>query len=159
MDRYFQIVKCFRDEDLRADRQPEFTQIDIEMSFVDEDAVFAAVEHLMQAVFRQIGREVEAPFPRLTYDDAMRRYGSDKPDLRFRHAGAGRVGGVPGRAVQGVPRHRRGRRRGQRCWSCRGAGRQARAQIDKLVDEAIELGAKGLSGCGRRRTARSRAPS
>ena len=143
MDRYFQIVKCFRDEDLRADRQPEFTQIDIEMSFVDEDAVFAAVEHLMQAVFRQIGKEVEAPFPRLTYDDAMRRYGSDKPDLRFdmpvqdvsdafrdgqfkvfRNIVAG--GGAVNALV--AP----------------GAGRQARAQLDNLVDEAIELGAKGL---------------
>ena len=76
MDRYFQIVKCFRDEDLRADRQPEFTQIDVEMSFVDQEAVFSAVEHLMQAVFRVVDKEVPAPFPRMTYDEAMTQYGA-----------------------------------------------------------------------------------
>jgi aspartyl-tRNA synthetase len=82
-DRYFQIVKCFRDEDLRAERQPEFTQIDVEMSFARPDLVFALIEPLMQAVFRVIGVEVPVPFARLPYADAMTRYGSDKPDLRF----------------------------------------------------------------------------
>ena len=143
MDRYFQIVKCFRDEDLRADRQPEFTQIDVEMSFVDQEAVFAAVERLMQAVFRVVDKDVPAPFPRLTWDEAMTRYGSDKPDLRFEmpvldvseafRGGRFKVfrellaGGGSVRALV-VPN----------------AGRQARAQIDNLVDEALEMGAKGL---------------
>lgn len=83
-DRYFQIVKCFRDEDLRADRQPEFTQIDVEMSFVDEIDVQRTVEGLMKQLFKDLmGIEVSTPFPRLSYKDAMEGYGSDKPDLRF----------------------------------------------------------------------------
>ncbi len=82
-DRYYQIVKCFRDEDLRADRQPEFTQIDIETSFMDEDAIRAMMESLVRSMFRDtIGVELPDPFPVLAYDDAMRDYGSDKPDLR-----------------------------------------------------------------------------
>jgi aspartyl-tRNA synthetase len=82
-DKYFQIVRCFRDEDLRADRQPEFTQIDLEMSFVRPNDVFKALEPLMVEVFKLIDVKVDLPFPRLTYDEAMRRYGSDKPDTRF----------------------------------------------------------------------------
>ena len=82
-DRYYQIVKCFRDEDLRADRQPEFTQIDIEMSFLDETAIRAMMEELVCVMFRDaLGVELPTPFPILTYADAMRDYGSDKPDLR-----------------------------------------------------------------------------
>ena len=82
MDRYFQICKCFRDEDLRADRQPEFTQIDVEISFATEDLVYRIVEGAIQAMFAAAGHTVAAPFPRISYDEAMLKYGSDKPDLR-----------------------------------------------------------------------------
>jgi len=83
-DRYFQLARCLRDEDLRADRQPEHTQIDLEMSFVTEDEVFAAVEGLMAAIWREcLGVELRLPFPKLTFRDAMMRFGSDKPDMRF----------------------------------------------------------------------------
>ena len=83
-DRYFQIVKCFRDEDFRADRQPEFTQIDIEMSFVDEEDIFTNMEGMTRHVFKEvIGENLQDPFPRLTYAEAMSKYGSDKPDMRF----------------------------------------------------------------------------
>ena len=143
MDRYFQIVRCFRDEDLRADRQPEFTQIDVEMSFATPDLVFEVVEHLMHDICEQAGRSIEAPFDRMSYDDAIARYGTDKPDLRcsleiqdvsavfaeasfkvFRALVAG--GGVVRALV--VP----------------AGGRYARHKIDQLVDEAIAMGAKGL---------------
>ncbi|MCL2367841.1 MAG: aspartate--tRNA ligase [Oscillospiraceae bacterium] len=83
-DRYFQLVRCFRDEDLRADRQPEFTQVDLEMSFVDMDDVLGMVEGYMARLFREIlGRELPLPLPRLTYDEILTRYGTDKPDLRY----------------------------------------------------------------------------
>ncbi|MEW6026780.1 MAG: aspartate--tRNA ligase [Planctomycetota bacterium] len=84
LDKYFQIARCFRDEDLRADRQPEFTQLDIEMSFVDENGIMSAMEGMLKELLRDIlSVEIKTPFPRLTYDDAMKYYGSDKPDLRF----------------------------------------------------------------------------
>jgi aspartyl-tRNA synthetase len=84
MDRYFQIVKCFRDEDLRADRQLEFTQIDVEMSFIDQEDIFTIVEGLMKRFFKYVwNHDLQIPLPRLSFDDAMEKYGSDKPDLRF----------------------------------------------------------------------------
>ncbi|MEG0391498.1 MAG: amino acid--tRNA ligase-related protein, partial [Anaerovoracaceae bacterium] len=83
-DKYMQIVKCFRDEDLRADRQPEFTQIDLEMSFVEEEDIYAVQEGFLKRVMKEMkGIDVKTPFPRIPYDEAMERYGSDKPDTRF----------------------------------------------------------------------------
>jgi aspartyl-tRNA synthetase len=84
-ERYYQIVRCFRDEDLRADRQPEFTQLDMETSFLEEDRLFDIIERMMALVFKEIlGVELKLPFPALPYDEAMRRYGLDKPDIRFK---------------------------------------------------------------------------
>src|SRR5207248_2979361 len=83
-DKYFQIARCMRDEDTRADRQPEFTQLDFEMSFVEQDHVFAVIEELTAAILREcVGYELKLPLQRLKYEDVMLRYGSDKPDLRF----------------------------------------------------------------------------
>jgi aspartyl-tRNA synthetase len=83
LERYYQIARCYRDEDFRADRQPEFTQLDVEMSFVDQDDVIALSEEILAGIWRLIGHEVATPIPRITYADAMARYGTDKPDLRF----------------------------------------------------------------------------
>lgn len=144
-DRYFQIAKCFRDEDLRADRQPEFTQIDLEMSFADEDTVIEIQEGFLKRVMKEIkGVDINTPFPRLTYAEAMERYGSDKPDTRFGFelvklndlftdcsfevftkalADGGDIRGI---CIDG------------------GAKEFARKKVDKLVDEAKHYGAKGL---------------
>ncbi|MGK9271341.1 aspartate--tRNA ligase [Williamsia muralis] len=83
MERYFQIARCYRDEDFRADRQPEFTQLDVEMSFVEQDDVIAVAEQILVALWKLIGYDLPTPIPRITYAEAMRRFGSDKPDLRF----------------------------------------------------------------------------
>jgi len=143
MDRYFQIVRCFRDEDLRADRQPEFTQIDVEISFANEALVYALVEGAIVAMFRAAGHEVATPFPRVSYDESMLKYGSDKPDIRpgmiiadvsttfvdsafsvFKDAVAG--GGV----VRGfvVP----------------GGAKYSRKDLDELTEQARQLGGSGL---------------
>ena len=83
-DRYMQIARCFRDEDLRADRQPEFTQIDLEMSFIDEEDIMSMAEGFVKTVYKEVlDVEIQTPFPRMTYAEGMERFGSDKPDLRF----------------------------------------------------------------------------
>ena len=144
-DRYFQITKCFRDEDLRADRQPEFSQIDMELSFVDVDDVIDVNERLLQKLFQEIaGVEVPLPFPRMTWQEAMDRFGSDKPDTRFgmelhdvtevvRHCGFGVFTGAieQGGSVRGI--------------NAKGQGAMPRKKIDKLVDFAKDFGAKGLA--------------
>jgi len=144
VDRYFQIARCFRDEDLRADRQPEFTQIDLEMAFVDEEDVLGVTEELMEYLFRTcLGVQLTLPFPRLTWDEAMDRFGTDKPDLRlpweitdlselaartefriFREALA-QGGTVRGLRLPGITLTRR--------------------EIDGLTEEVGSLGAKGLA--------------
>src|SRR5437763_7450949 len=83
LDKYYQIARCFGDEDLTADRQPEFTQLDVEFSFATREQVYRLIEGLLVRIFRLVGAVLQAPFERLTYTEAMRRFGSDKPDLRF----------------------------------------------------------------------------
>lgn len=147
-DRYFQVAKCFRDEDLRADRQPEFTQIDMELSFVDVEDVLDINERLLAVLFEEIlGEKVELPLPRMTWQEAMDRYGSDKPDIRFGmeltdvtetvkdtdfavFRGAVEGGGT----VRGL--------------NVKGQAEMPRKKIDKLVDFAKEYGAKGLAYLG-----------
>lgn len=143
MDRYFQICRCFRDEDLRADRQPEFTQIDVEVSFATEDLIYEIVEGAIVAMWQAAGYTVDVPFARMSYADAMRQYGSDKPDLRpgmligdvsevfrtseftpFRDAVAG--GGV----VRG--------------FVVKGAATYSRKELDGLTEQARQMGAGGL---------------
>jgi aspartyl-tRNA synthetase len=144
-DRYFQIVKCFRDEDLRADRQPEFTQIDVEMSFVDRDAVLATMEGLVAELFREVrGIELGRPFPRITYTEAIRRFGADKPDMRFglelqdvgdlfaqtSFRGFAQPLATGGRAM---------------ALNAKGCGGYPRSQLDQLEEFAKGCGAKGLA--------------
>ncbi|ABI68133.1 aspartate--tRNA ligase [Syntrophomonas wolfei] len=145
MEKYFQIARCFRDEDLRADRQPEFTQLDMEMSFVDEEDIIVLVEEMMAEIFfKAAGKVIRTPFPRLAYDDAMINYGSDKPDLRFGleivelsemlqntqfkvFASALQSGGVV------------------RALNAKGCGSFTRREIDALGAMAVENGAKGMA--------------
>jgi aspartyl-tRNA synthetase len=138
-ERYYQIARCFRDEDLRADRQPEFTQLDVELSFVEEDDVMAVTEGVMSAVFEAAGFPVDAPpWPRITYADAMLRYGSDKPDLRFGLEIRDLAAAVAGTAfrVLGGASEVRGFNAGAR--------EVARKDLDSLTEHAQRHGAKGL---------------
>jgi aspartyl-tRNA synthetase len=143
MDRYFQIVRCFRDEDLRADRQPEFTQVDVELSFAAPATVFGVIEPLVQRIFGEIGREVPTPFPRMPYAEAIARYGSDKPDLRC---------GMPiedvSRAFDGTAfapfAEALGRGGVVRGIVLPGAARYSRRELDELGDQAKQLGAAGI---------------
>jgi len=144
-DRYFQIARCFRDEDLRADRQPEFTQVDMELSFVDVDDIISVNERLLQYVCKEaIGLEVQLPIPRMTWKEAMNRFGSDKPDTRFgmelqdvsevvANCGFGVFTGAlaNGGSVRGI--------------NAKGQAEMPRKKIDALVDFAKGYGAKGLA--------------
>jgi aspartyl-tRNA synthetase len=144
LDRYYQIARCFRDEDLRADRQPEFTQIDVEMSFIGEDDIIGIIEGMLQKIFSEtLGAEVKAPFPRLSYSDAMERYGCDAPDARYgleiqdfstAFAGCGfRVFEQmldTGQRIRGIV--------------VPGAARYSRKELDDLEAAAVEMGAKGM---------------
>jgi aspartyl-tRNA synthetase len=142
-DRYYQFARCFRDEDLRADRQPEFTQIDIEMSFVEPQDVYEIVEALMVEMLREIGVEAVPPFPRMAYSEALERFGTDRPDTRFelelRDGGDAAVGSgfkvfdsalESGGAVRGI--------------AVPGGGSASRKQLDRWTTWAREAGAKGL---------------
>ena len=145
VERYYQVAKCFRDEDLRADRQPEFTQVDIEMSFVEQDDVMSALEDVLRDAFAKMGVELPCPLRRMQYWDAMDTYGTDKPDTRYGmelhdvtdiftnssfklFAGAANTDGQYVKAL-----------------NAKGAGTWPRAKIDKLAGVAAEFGAKGLA--------------
>ena len=144
-DRYFQIVKCFRDEDLRKDRQPEFTQIDVEMSFVDEQDVIDYSSRLVQRVFREIlDYEVRLPIPRLTFREAFESYGNDKPDLRFgmKIKKLNSVFGNSAFQVFSSTLKNNGHIAGI---SVTGGASFTRKNIDRLTERARELGAKGLA--------------
>jgi aspartyl-tRNA synthetase len=142
-DRYFQVVKCFRDEALRADRQLEFTQVDIETSFIDRDEFFALNEGLMEGLFGLVSRKVERPFRRLPYVEAMEKYGSDKPDLRVPLEMCD-VTAVAGGGSSEVLRNAVGAGGEVKGLLIRGAATLSRGQLDKLGEKAKALGARGL---------------
>ncbi|MGE5674107.1 MAG: aspartate--tRNA ligase, partial [Mycobacterium leprae] len=145
LDRYFQIVRCFRDEDLRADRQPEFTQIDVEMSFVERDDVLSLMEQLVPRIFKEsLGVTVQTPFRRMTWQDAMDNYGSDKPDLRFGMAfvNIGDLAEGSGFSVFKNAIEAGGQVKGIRVPGC---GGYSRKQIDELTELAKTYKAKGLA--------------
>lgn len=145
VDRYFQLARCLRDEDLRKDRQPEHTQIDLEMSFVREDEVFAVVEEMVATIFAEAaGIRLQTPFPRISYDEAMNNYGSDKPDLRFGHpirdlddlvagCGFGLFADAPAGGAS------------VRCLCAPGLAEWSRKQVDELELLAKQRGAAGLA--------------
>ncbi len=142
-DRYFQLVKCFRDEDLRADRQPEFTQIDIEMSFIDREDIYRTMEGMMKVLFRDtLGLELATPFPRLTYEESMSRYGVDNPDIRF---------GLEMTDVSTVLKNIdfkvfvEALQRGGMIKALKVQGDLSRKELDDLNEFARGLGAKGLA--------------
>ncbi|MBI4265212.1 MAG: aspartate--tRNA ligase [Acidobacteria bacterium] len=143
MDRYVQICRCFRDEDLRADRQPEFTQVDVEMSFARPETVFGVIEPLMREIFASIEREIETPFSRMTYAAAMAAYGSDKPDLRC---------GMPIQDIRELFRESSFRVFREivagggtvRGFVVKNAAGYSRSEVDGIVEQAKQLGATGL---------------
>ncbi len=145
LERYYQIVRCFRDEDLRADRQPEFTQLDMEMSFMDEEQIMDLVEGLISHIFKKaLGRELNTPFPRLTFDEAMERFGTDRPDVRFNMelqdisdiaSGCGLKVFQAVTASGGVVK----------AINAKGMADLSRKDLDVLTEFAQGLGAKGLA--------------
>ncbi|MGE3276151.1 MAG: aspartate--tRNA ligase [Vicinamibacterales bacterium] len=143
MDRYVQIARCFRDEDLRADRQLEFTQVDLEMAFATPDLVFEVVEGALAACFAQIGVEVPRPFRRMSYAEAIARYGSDKPDLRF-GLDIQDVGPVFAASPFGIFREAVEHGGTVRGFVIPGAAKSSRREVDELVEMARQAGAGGL---------------
>lgn len=144
-DRYFQIVKCFRDEDLRRDRQPEFTQIDIEMSFVNEEDVIEIASKLVCSVFAQsIGYELDLPFPTMSYQEAFENYGTDKPDLRF-DLKIQRLNSIFANTEFNVFKNVLSGSGEIACIKIPGGGTLGRKRIDKLIEQSKSLGAKGLA--------------
>ena len=143
LDRYFQIVKCFRDEDLRADRQPEFTQVDLEMSFATENLVFSTIEPLMARLMALIGRDAPQPFLRMPYAEAIARYGSDKPDLRcgMEISDLSAPFAESTFAVFRTAIEAGGEVRG---FVVPGAAKYSRRELDELIEQAKQLGAAGL---------------
>ena len=147
-DRYFQIARCFRDEDLRADRQPEFTQLDLEMSFVEEREIFTIMEGMFQELFRELlNIELPQTFPRLSYREAMERYGCDKPDTRFGME-LSNISDIFAESEFMVFKSALAQKRGSiRCITVKGGAEFSRKQIDELTDLAKHLGGKGLAFC------------
>ncbi len=143
-ERYYQVAKCFRDEDLRADRQPEFTQLDIEMSFIDEEQIFDLIERMFHEMFRQVmHQELPTPFPRMTHAEAMRRFGTDKPDVRY---GLELVDLSALFADTGFERFRQVLAAGGVIagFAVPGGGALGSKEVDRLTETAKEFGAKGL---------------
>jgi aspartyl-tRNA synthetase len=138
LDRYFQIVKCFRDEDLRADRQPEFTQLDVEMSFPRQEDIFQVIETVMVRVCGVAGVTVAAPFPHMLYKDVVRKYGSDKPDLRFGMELHEVTNCFPDEAKQKLQIERN-----VFAFAAPGAASYSRKQLDELTEKAKSAGARG----------------
>lgn len=145
LDRYFQIVKCFRDEDLRADRQPEFTQLDVEMSFPTEDIVYDVMENCLVRVWEDLGMKLPTPFIRLTYHEAMSRFGTDKPDLRYRLEIVTLTEFIRGKTDFAVFTNALEKRKGTiGAVVATGGAEWSRKQLDTLTDHAKIYGAGGM---------------
>ena len=145
VERYYQVAKCFRDEDLRADRQPEFTQVDIEMSFVEQDDVMAQLEDVLSDAFARVGVEMPTPLRRLSYWDAMDTYGSDKPDTRYGMELVDLTDVFANSAFKVFASAATTEGHVVKAINAKGAGAWPRAQIDKLAKVAATFGAKGLA--------------
>ncbi|MCF7858982.1 MAG: aspartate--tRNA ligase [Candidatus Cloacimonetes bacterium] len=144
-DRYFQIARCFRDEDLRADRQPEFTQLDIEMSYITQNEIFNIIEDLFGYIFKKvIASDLPTPFPRITYKDAMTRYGTDKPDTRF-DMELNNLSEILADSEFKVFNTALENNGSIRCIIAEGCSNYSRKQIDSLIERAKHVGGKGLA--------------